>query len=516
MEENKPILELNDIWKVYPNGVVANRGISLKVHEGEIHALLGENGAGKSTLMKILFGLEQPTSGSIHFRGQPIQIHSPHNAISRGIGMVHQHFMLVPSLTVAENVVLGMEPKKGLSVDVEKAFEMVENASKTFGLPVPAAKKVKDISVGMRQRVEIVKTLIRGADLIILDEPTAVLTPQETVELFDALRNLVEMQKTVIFITHKLKEVKQIADRITVLRRGFVVDNALVKDVSERDMSRMMVGRDVELTIEKGEPQVGKELLRLEKLNFTRADGVQAVRDLSFKLRAGEILGIAGVEGNGQTEMVQMITGILSPDEGNVFLEERLISGQFPGQIRPLGMSHIPSDRMTRGCALDTTIEENLVSDRFTSPEFSSMGRIKVRQVTHFAHEMIDRFDIRTDGPKTTIRMLSGGNIQKVVVAREFTAGACVIVADQPTRGIDVAAADFIRRQLVLERDRGVGVLLVSADLTELLEASDRIIVMFHGQAVAHFTRIKDINETILGEYMLGIKKMTPEEMGDL
>lgn len=517
MESNLSLLQMKDIWKVYPNGVVANRGMNLEVRKGEIHALLGENGAGKSTLMKVLFGMELPTSGQILYEGKEVSIASPHKAIELGIGMVHQHFMLVPSLTVAENIVLGMEPKKGLSVDIKKAYDFVNEQAEAYGLPVPVEEKVKDISVGMKQRVEIIKTLVRGANLIILDEPTAVLTPQETVDLFKALKNLTEKGKTVIFITHKLNEVKEIADRITVTRRGSVVGNAEVKDVTEIEMSNMMVGHDVDLKIDKIPSNPGKPVLKVSKLNYTRNDGVKAVKDLSFVLREGEILGVAGVEGNGQSEMVRMITGILAKDSGDIEVKGDKINGKVdPGKFRNLGMSHIPSDRMSRGIAPETSIEENIVSDRITEEPFSKAGVLSPKNINNFAKDMIEQFDIRTDGPRSPLKMLSGGNIQKVVVAREFTSDAEIIVADQPTRGIDVAAADFIRRRLVKERDKKVGVLLISADLTELLEVSDRIIVLYKGEVVAHFEDIKGINETVLGEYMLGIKKMSNEEMGDL
>ena len=517
METNINLLEMKDIWKVYSNGVVANKGMNLTVRKSEIHALLGENGAGKSTLMKVLFGMEAPTSGQIIYEGREVNITSPHKAIELGIGMVHQHFMLVPSLTVAENIVLGMEPKKGLSVDIEKAYEFVNEQATTYGLPVPVKEKVKDISVGMKQRVEIVKTLVRGANLIILDEPTAVLTPQETVDLFRALKTLTERGKTVIFITHKLNEVKEIADRITVTRRGLIVGHAEVKDVTEIEMSNMMVGHDVDLTIDKEPSKPGDTLLKVKGLNYTRNNGIKAVNEVSFSLRQGEILGVAGVEGNGQSEVVKMITGIFPPDSGTIEIKRKTVTGKVdPGRFREMGMSHIPSDRMSRGIAAGISIEENIVSDRFTEEPFSKHGIISPKEINTFARDMIDQFDIRTDGPKSPVSMLSGGNIQKVVVAREFTANADVIVADQPTRGIDVAAADFIRRRLVDERDKKVGVVLVSADLTELLEVSDRIIVMYKGEIVAHFKNIKGIGETVLGEYMLGIKKMTPEEMGDL
>ncbi|KLO22283.1 heme ABC transporter ATP-binding protein [Marinitoga sp. 1197] len=511
------VLEMRNIWKVYPNGVTANKGVNLRVKKGEIHALLGENGAGKSTLMKILFGFEKPTEGEIYYNGELVHINSPDKAIELKIGMVHQHFMLVPSLTVVENVVLGMEPRKGFSIDLKKSIEFVKNEMNKYGLPVPLMEKVKDISVGMKQRVEIIKTLVRGADLIILDEPTAVLTPQETVELFKALKNLTKAGKTVIFITHKLNEVKEIADRITVLRRGRTIGEAEVKDITEKDMSRMMVGRDVDISIEKTPSKPGRIVLEAKNIEYTRFDGVKMLKGINLKLREGEILGIAGVEGNGQTELVDIITGMDKPEEGEIFIfEKSMMNANNPHEFRKVGMSFIPADRMIYGVSKEDTIEENLISDRFEKEPFSKKGVLRYNKITEFARKMIDEFDIRTDGPKTAVKMLSGGNIQKVVVAREFTSNSKIIVADQPTRGIDIAAADFIRRRLVKERDNNVAVLLISSDLTELLEVSDRILVIYHGEFVAHFEDISQINENILGEYMLGIKKMSKEEMGDL
>jgi len=515
--EEKNILEMQDIWKIYPNGVVANKSMNLFVKKGEIHALLGENGAGKSTLMKVLFGIEQPTKGKIIYEGREIEVTSPHKAIEFGIGMVHQHFMLVPSLTVAENIILGMEPRKGLAVNMEKAYEFVKEQSDAFGLPVPSTEKVKDISVGMKQRVEIIKTLVRGANLIILDEPTAVLTPQETVDLFKALKSLTSKGKTIIFITHKLNEVKEIADRITVTRRGKVIGTADVKDITEIEMSKMMVGRDVEMSIDKEAVKPGEKLLQVKNLKYTRNDGVIAVNNISFTLRKGEILGIAGVEGNGQTELVRMITGISERDSGEIYIDKTTIPKKTnPGFCRDAGLSHIPADRMERGVASDSSIEANIISDRYYKEPYSKKGVLNWQVINEYGEKMVKEFDIRADNAKTEINMLSGGNIQKVVVAREFTSNSKITIADQPTRGIDVAAADFIRRRLVKEREQGLAVLLVSADLTELLEVADRIIVLFKGEIVAHFKNVSEINENILGEYMLGIKKMSKDEMGDL
>ncbi len=509
-----PILEMRDIVKIYPNGVMANKGVNFKVMPGEIHALLGENGAGKTTLMNILFGLQAPTSGEIFYKGKKVKIASPHDAIRLGIGMVHQHFMLVPSLTVAENIVLGMEPKRGVFFSKEDAYRITKEIGEKYGLEVPPEERVQDLPVGIRQRIEILKTLLRGAELLVLDEPTAVLTPQETEELFDALKKLVSQGKTIIFITHKLREVKEIGDRITVLRNGKNAGEALVKDVTEEDMSRMMVGRDVELIIHKTPSKPGEVILHVENIEYTPPGHNKLLKGISFSVREGEILGIAGVEGNGQRELIEILTGLREGDSGSVKVRGKELFGATPREIRLASVAHIPEDRMARGVAALASIEENLVVDRYFLPPFSK-GKfsIDVKKIHENGEKLVKEFGIKAKSSVVPVEMLSGGNIQKVVVAREFTSNAKLIIANQPTRGIDVGATEFIRNRLVDERDRGAAVLLVSADLMEVMQLSDRLIVMYEGEIVGYFDSLDGLTEQELGKYMLGIKKDAPEKI---
>ncbi len=509
-----PILEMRNIVKIYPNGVMANKGVNFKVMPGEIHALLGENGAGKTTLMNILFGLQTPTSGEIYYKGQKVKIASPHDAIRLGIGMVHQHFMLVPSLTAAENIVLGMEPTRGIFFSKEDAYKIVKDIGEKYGLEVPPDEKVEDLPVGIRQRIEILKTLLRGAELLVLDEPTAVLTPQETEELFDALKKLVKQGKTIIFITHKLREVKEIGDRITVLRDGKNVGEALVKDVEEEDMSRMMVGREVELIIHKTPSNPGNTVLDVRDIEYTSPGHNKLLKGVSFSVREGEILGIAGVEGNGQRELIEILTGLREGDRGSVKVKEKELFGARPRDIRLSSVSHIPEDRMVRGVAALASIEENLVVDRYFLPPFAKgVLSIDVKKIHENGEKLVREFNIKAKDAKVPVEMLSGGNIQKVVVAREFSSNAKLIIANQPTRGIDVGATEFIRNRLIEERDRGAAVLLVSADLAEVMQLSDRLIVMYEGEIVGYFDTLDGLTEQELGRYMLGIKKDSPERI---
>ncbi len=506
-------VQMMNIVKVYPNGIVANKGVNFEVEEGEIHALVGENGAGKTTLMKILFGIEQPTKGEIRIFEKPVHIHSPHDAIRLGIGMVHQHFMLVPSLTVTENIVLGMEPKKGTSIDMERAIEMVKDASKKFGLEVPPTERIMDLPVGIKQRVEILKALIRGAKILILDEPTAVLTPQETEELFVALKNLAKKGMTIIFISHKLKEVKEISDRVTVLRNGKTMGTFKTDEVSEEDISRLMVGREVELVIERPPAKPDGVVLEVKNLNYFREDGVQVLKNVSFSVRSGEILGVAGVEGNGQRELVEILTGLRFGATGSIKVNGEEILGLTAHEIRKRRVAHIPEDRVEMGVALKASIAENLISDRYYKKPFSGKLTLFPRAVLDFARKAIETFAIKTDSPKTPVAMLSGGNMQKVVVAREFTSGAKLLIADQPTRGIDVGSTEFVRKKLIEVRDSGVAVLLVSADLQEILQLSDRIIVMYKGEIVGYFDKNENLTEEELGYYMLGVRHHEPERI---
>lgn len=512
-----PLVEMKNIIKVYPTGVVANRDVNFSVQKGEIHALVGENGAGKSTLMKVLYGLEQPTSGEILLNGKQVNIHNPHHAIDLGIGMVHQNFMLIPSFTIAQNVVLGQEPRKGRFVDFEESVRITKNISKEYGLRVDPQARVESTPVGMRQRVEILKTLYRGADLLILDEPTAVLTPQETDDLFEAVRRLVDQGKTVIFITHKLVEVKEISDRVTVMRHGEVTGDVNTVDVTEEDIARMMVGRDVFFQIDKPEQQRGEVVAKIRNLGYVSETGVPRLRDVSFDVYAGEILGIAGVEGNGQTSLVEALTGLKPATTGEVFVEGKPIVRHGPRAVRLAKVAHIPEDRLTNGVALEASIAENLVVDRYFRPPFTRGGWImSPAQMREQAKTLMEKFDIRASGYDAPIGSLSGGNMQKVVLAREFSSDPALLIAAQPTRGVDIGASEFVRNQLVEERNQGKAILLVSADLAEVMSLADRIAVMYKGEIVGIFENTPDLTEEELGLYMLGVKKQSPEALGQM
>ncbi len=506
--DSAPILELRGITKRYGNGTLANDDVSLAVRKGEIHALVGENGAGKTTLMKILYGLEQPDSGQILLAGTPAAIPNPDAAIRLGIGMVHQHFMLVPSLTVAENVVLGREPTRGAGV-VEGAAEtrITQELSARYGLHVDPAARVDVVPVGERQRVEILKTLYRGAEILILDEPTAVLTPQETTDLFAAIRALVAGGKTVIFITHKLREVKEISDRITVIRRGRVVSTVDTADVTEEDIARLMVGRDVLEHLAKDPRPRGAAVLETVGLNYVTPEGKRALHDVALTTYAGEILGIAGVEGNGQTELVEVLAGLLPPAAGTIRMAGRDVTALGPRGRREAGIAHIPEDRLALGLAADASLMENLIVDRYYRAPFSRFGFLRRRAEEANARTAIADYDVRTPSAQVPARALSGGNMQKLVVARELSAHPKLLLAAQPTRGVDIGASELVHRQLLAARDAGAAVLLVSADLGEVLTFSDRLAVMYNGEIVALFTDVPALTEEELGYYMLGVKR---------
>jgi simple sugar transport system ATP-binding protein len=496
-----PLLELKDITKRFP-GVVANDGVDFDLRKGEVHALLGENGAGKSTLMNILYGLYHPDEGEIRLRGEPVRIDSPHAAIDAGIGMVHQHFMLIPVMSVAENIVLAMEPRTGPFLDHGKANERVKEISERFGLAVRPEAMIESISVGMQQRVEILKALYRGAEILILDEPTAVLTPQEALELFEIIRSLQAEGKSIIFITHKLGEVLEIADRITVLRRGKTIETVPREGATEEGLARLMVGREVLLQVEKKPAEPGEPLLTVEDLRVYDERGLEAVRGLSLEVRSGEIVGIAGVDGNGQTELVEAITGLRHIDSGRVVAAGTDITDKSARGSLEAGVGHIPEDRHRRGLVLDFTLAENMALKDYCEEPDSKWGWLFPKRIIARAAKLLEEFDVRGGGPQTPAASLSGGNQQKVVVAREVSRDPRILVAAQPTRGLDVGAIEFVHRRLVAERDEGRAILLISFELDEILSLSDRILVMYEGRVVGEYP--PTVSEDELGIAMLG------------
>ncbi len=497
-----PVLELRGVTKQFP-GVLANDHIDLDLREGEVHALLGENGAGKSTLMNIVYGLYHPDEGEIRVKGRPISLGSPREAIEAGIGMVHQHFMLIPVMSVAENIVLATEPRRsGVLLDYDAARRRVRELSDRYGLAVDPGAKIQSISVGQQQRVEILKALYRGADILILDEPTAVLTPQEAKELFEVVRSLTSQGKSVIFISHKLNEVLEIADRISVLRRGKLIDTVSPEGVSEQDLARLMVGRDVLLRVDKAAARPAEPLLELDDLHVLDNLGLEAVRGVSLQVRAGEIVGIAGVDGNGQTELVDAITGLARPSGGRVRIAGKDMTGANPRHVLDAGVGHIPQDRQRHGLVLDFSLAENLALHEYRTPPDSRLGWLHPGRLVTRARQLLQEFDVRGGGPATPARSLSGGNQQKVIVAREVTRNPQVLIAAQPTRGLDVGAIEFVHRRLVAERDEGRAILLVSLELEEILSLSDRILVLYEGRIVGEFP--PTASEEELGVAMTG------------
>jgi simple sugar transport system ATP-binding protein len=466
--------------------VKANDCVNLDVRKGEIHALVGENGAGKSTLMRILYGLYKPDSGRISFDGKRVDVRTPADAISLGVGMVHQHFMLIPQLSVAENVVLGSEPSRsGVFLDLQAASRRIEELSRLFALSVDPRAQVERLSVGAQQRVEILKILFRGAELLILDEPTAVLTPQETEALFVILRKMREQGKTIVFITHKLSEVMDVSDRVTVMRHGKVVGVVATRDSSPAELAMMMVGRKVLFDVDKGPAAAGRVVLELTDVHALGASRVPRLKGLSLSVRAGEILGVAGVEGNGQTELVEVIAGLRRPVSGRVLLEGRDVTGSSPRQMLERGVAHIPEDRLKRGLITEFTVGENLILGSQFRPPYAGRVFLDADAVRENAERALREFDVRPRAPYLRAGALSGGNQQKLVVARELGRKPVLLVAAQPTRGVDIGAIEFIRRCLVSQRDTGTAVLLVSADLSEILSLSDRVAVVFGGRVVS-------------------------------
>ena len=511
--EAENIIEMLHITKEFP-GIIANDDITLQLRRGEIHALLGENGAGKSTLMSVLFGLYQPEAGEIRKNGQVVKINDPNDATALGIGMVHQHFQLIDVFTVLDNIILGAETTKFGFLQKKEARKKVEELSEKYGLKVDLDAKVEDITVGMQQRVEILKMLYRDNEILIFDEPTAVLTPQEIEELMATMKEFAKEGKSILFISHKLNEIMEVADRVTVLRKGKYVGTVNTCDTDKQSLSNMMVGRPVQLEVVKDEARPGETVLKVEHLSVpSHTHKKDAVHDVSFEARAGEILCIAGIDGNGQTELVYGLTGLEKSSGGTVTLCGKDITHASIHQ-RSENMSHIPEDRHKHGLVLDFTLEQNLVLQRFREPRFQHMGFIKPAAVREYADRLIEQYDVRSgQGPVTVARSMSGGNQQKAIIAREVDREKPLIVAVQPTRGLDVGAIEYIHSQLVAERDRGKAVLLVSLELDEVMSLSDRILVMYEGEIVGELDP-KTTTVQELGLYMAGAKRMQKEGEG--
>jgi ABC-type uncharacterized transport system ATPase subunit len=501
VQAEAPALELRGITKRF-GPVVANDGIDFDLRPGEVHALLGENGAGKSTLMSILYGLYSPTEGEIRVNGEPVEVDSPSRAIELGIGMVHQHFMLVPVMTVTENIVLGEEPKRGALLDLREGARRVKELSDRYGLAVEPDAVIEQVSVGMQQRVEILKTLYRDARIIILDEPTAVLTAQESGELFEVLRALKEDGVSIVFISHKLNEVLEIADRVTVLRRGKRIDTVPTEGATEESLARLMVGRDVLLRVEKDPSRPKQPVLEVEDLHVRDDRGLEAVRGVSMQVRAGEVVAIAGVDGNGQLELVEAIAGLRDPESGRIAIAGEDVSGRGVRAATEAGVAHIPEDRHLRGLVLDFTCAENLALREYRSPPLSSHGLLAIGRMNERARELLTEYDVRGGEPGTLARALSGGNQQKVAVAREIASNPKLLIAHQPTRGLDVGAIEFVHGRLLRERANDRGVLLVSLEFEEIRALADRIVVIYEGRIVGEFG--PDVSEEELGVAMTG------------
>ncbi len=512
-----PVLELKGITKRFP-GVLANDHIDLTLHEGEVLSLLGENGAGKSTLMNVLYGLYAQDEGEIHIQGEKVDIEGPNDAIDLGIGMVHQHFMLVPVLTVAENVMLGMESiKNGVFLDRKDAADRIREISERYGLGVDPEALVGELPVGLQQRVEIIKLLYRNADILILDEPTAVLTPQEVEGLFEVIRSLVSQGKSVIFISHKLKEVLALSDRIAVLRGGKMVGTADPETSTERDLATLMVGREVILTVPKEPAEPEAPVLKVEGLQAMGDRGGMAVKGISFEVKAGEIVGVAGVQGNGQTELVEVLTGLREAEGGTVQLLGQDVTNATPRVITETGSAHIPEDRQADGLVLGYSIADNLILNTYYLPPVARGMVMRADAVMDRAKTLVEEYDVRTPSIMTPVGNLSGGNQQKVIVARELSRDVKLVIASQPTRGLDVGSIEYIHSQLVRKRDEGAAVFLVSAELDEVLSLADRILVMFEGEIMGVVPAEEATKEEI-GLLMAGIhaEDEAPAQVGEV
>lgn len=505
--ENEYIIEMLNITKDF-SGNKANDNITLQLRRGEIHALLGENGAGKSTLMSILFGLYQPTSGIIRKNGQEVHINTPNDANNLNIGMVHQHFKLVECFTVLDNIILGVEPTKGPFLEKKGARKKVMELSEKYGLKVDPDALISDITVGMQQRTEILKMLYRDNEILIFDEPTAVLTPQEIEELMKIMKGLAKEGKSILFITHKLNEIMEVADRCTILRKGKYIGTVDIDKTSKEELSRMMVGRNVSFSVDKKPAKPGETVLKVDHLTVpSKAHSNNAVKDVSFNVRKGEIVCIAGIDGNGQSEFVQGLTGLEKVTGGTITFNGHDITKSSIRERSKMGMSHIPEDRHKHGLVLDYSLEQNMVLQRYWQPDFQSGGFIKSKAVRRYSDKLIEQYDVRSgQGSATVTRGMSGGNQQKAIIAREIDKDPDLLVAVQPTRGLDVGAIEFIHKQLVAQRDKGKAVLLISLELDEVMDVSDRILVMYEGEIVGQLYPDKTTVEE-LGLYMAGAKR---------
>jgi general nucleoside transport system ATP-binding protein len=496
-------IELSGIVKRFP-GVVANDGVSFEFHAGEVHALLGENGAGKTTLMRILYGLYQPDEGEIRIDGRPVTIHSPADSIRHGIGMIHQHFMLVPTLTVAENVALGLGSSRGVLLDTDRVAERIAQLAKAYGLRVDPHAMVWQLSVGEQQRVEILKALYRGAAALILDEPTAVLTPQEVDELFATLRRMAGEGHALVFISHKLHEVLSISDRVTVLRDGRVVQTLATQGTSRQELARLMVGREVLLRVDRPAVDLGEVRLRLENVSATGDAGLSAVRDVGLEIRGGEILGIAGVSGNGQRELAEVIAGLRKTTAGRINFDGTEIGGWSPERRIRKGLAYIPEERMRDGVIRELSVEENLMAEDHAQPPFARGIFLDFAQISRHCDELIEGYEIKTPSRSTPLRNLSGGNIQKLILARELSRQPGVLIAAQPTRGVDIGSTEYIHRRIIAQRAAGTATLLISEDLDEVRNLSDRIAVMYEGRIMGVVERDQASIEQ-LGLMMAGV-----------
>jgi simple sugar transport system ATP-binding protein len=510
--ENNYIIEMRNITKVFP-GIIANDDVTLNLKKGEVHALLGENGAGKSTLMSVLFGLYQAEKGEIRKNGQVVKINNPNDANNLGIGMVHQHFKLVEIFTVLENIILGVEPIKMGFLEESEAREKVVKLSEQYGLKVDPDEIIEKISVGMQQRVEILKMLYRDNEILIFDEPTAVLTPQEIKELLEIMRGFAKEGKSILFITHKLNEIKEVADRCTVLRKGKYIGTVDVKSTSKEELSKMMVGRDIDFSVDKKPSEPGDVVLTVTNVTVpSKSHKNNAVKNVSFNVRRGEIVCLAGIDGNGQTEFVSALTGLEKISSGTIALGGKDLTKASIRHRSESGMSHIPEDRHKHGLVLDYSLEENLILQRYWQPEFQKSGFLRFDAMRKYAEKLISQYDVRSgQGPVTPARSMSGGNQQKAIIAREIDKHHELLVAVQPTRGLDVGAIEYIHKQLVKTRDDGKGVLLVSLELDEVMNVSDRILVMYEGEIVGELDPKKTTVEE-LGLYMSGAKRNTAKE----